>query len=136
MYEFKASTSEVDSLQKIFTTGLVVFYSLPSTSEAIILRAVMPNGDEPQDGGEFIVEFCHPKTYQVLEVLEENDRKHFNSLTIQSEMDELAEDYLRAAIRDWEIYVAQSGRCAPDEITANLSEDKDIERTIIRGIKK
>jgi hypothetical protein len=136
MNEFKASTSEMDLLQKTFTTGLVVFYSLPPTSEAIILRTVMPNGDEPQDGEKYIVEFCHPENSQVLEVLEEDDRRFFNSLTIQSEMDELAEDYLRTVVRDWEIYVAQSGRCAPDEITANLAEDKDIERTIIRGIKK
>jgi len=133
MSDPEASASLTETLRSCYDTGLVVLYSLPAAIESIVLRVVTPEGDEPQDDGKYIVEFRHAETGELLEVLEEDENKSFDSESIRCVMDELAETYLRSVAGNWEAYIAQSGRCAPGE-TGGAAEGGEIERTVIREI--
>lgn len=133
MSDPEISASQTETLRSCYDTGLVVLYSLPAAMESIVLRVVTPEGDQPQDDGKYIVEFRHAETGKLLEVLEEDKNKRFNSESIHRVMDELAETYLLSVASNWEAYISQSGRCSPGE-TGGAAEGGEIEQTIIREI--
>lgn len=127
------SAVEVEANMTAYRTGVVAIYALPSAMEFIVLRVVTADGGDPMVGGEYVVEFRHPKTRELLEVLEQSDRAHFNVTTIDAVMDDLAEEYLRATARDQAAYISQSGRCDADEINILAAGSGGIEKVIIRG---
>lgn len=130
------STVEIEANITAYCAGVVAIYALPSALEAIVLRVVTAEGGDPQGGGEYVVEFRHPKTRELLEVLEQSDRTHFNVTTIDSVMDDLAEEYLRATARDQAAYISQSGRCDADEINILAAGSGEVEKVVIRGATK
>lgn len=134
MNDFEMPSDLKDAIGTSYSEGIVVFYSLPKAQESIVLRVVTTQGQEPEEGVCFVVEFRDAKTNELLEVLEEEEGRRFNSSTIMSMMDELAEDYLRATLERWEMYVNQSGRCSPDEISSGIQKSRHVEQVIIRGL--
>lgn len=121
------------ALKNRYLSGVVVLYSLRTAGEFVVLRTASPDGGEPQEGRGYMVEFRDAETHEVLETRDTKDGEFPESGGILSLMDDLAEDYLRNGVRRWESYVAQSGRCAPEECNPNLAEAGEVERTVIRG---
>lgn len=134
MSDIEISTAQKEKLQSSYGIGLVTLYSLPAAMESIVLRVVSPEGGEPQEGGKYIVEFRHPETGEVQEILEEDEETSLDPKSISFVMDDLAEDYLRSVAADWEVYVAQSGRCDPNEASRNDFERAEVMRTVIREL--
>lgn len=121
------------ALKNRYLSGVVALYSLPSADEFVVLRATSPDGREPREGRSYIVEFRNAETHEVLETRDVKEGEVFEREDILSLMDDLAEDYLRDAVRRWESYVAQSGRCGPEECNPNVAAAGEVERTVIRG---
>jgi phage terminase small subunit len=136
MNDFETSPEIKEAIRARLNEGVVVLYSLPIARESIVLRCVTAKGREPEEGDCFNVEFRDAKTNELLEVLEEEGARRFKSSTIMSVMDELAEDYLRTSATRWEMYVNQSGRCSPDEISRGAATSGNVEQVVIRGLPR
>lgn len=93
-----------------FPYGVCHHYSATDMGSGIILRACSTEHQDPIAGEPYIVEFCDPQTREVLEVLDPESSRPFCIDRIRSELDELAEIYLREEAEKWETYVAKSGR--------------------------
>ena len=120
-------------LMSRYRSGTVALYSLPSADEYVVLRAASLDGGEPLNGESYVVEFRDAETHEVLETMDAKEGERFDVSSILSVMDDVAEDYLRNAAHRWETYVAQSGRCGPEECNSNVAAHGEIERTVIKG---
>ena len=136
MNDFDPPSDIKEAIQAYYSEGVVVLYSLPKAGESIVLRVVTAQGHEPEEGHCFVVEFRDANTNELLEVLEDEENRLFDSLTIMSLMDELAEDYLRTTVGRWERYIHQSGRCSPDDVSWGASESETVEQAVIRGLSR
>lgn len=132
MSDVALSASQIEALRSRYSTGFVTHYWLQSALESIMLRVVSPNGCEPLDGEKYIIEFCNSETGEVQEVLDEDESRRLDRKSIRHVMDDIADNYLRSVANEWEAYVAQSGRCAPDETPGNVSVSAAVLQTIIR----
>lgn len=111
------------------TTGIIISYSLKAAGESVLLRATAPDGGEPRDGDQYLVEFRGLENSELLETLDPAENRIFDSQRIEDLLDDLAEEYLRTKVAEWDIYVAQSGR-GP---VAARSGEGEVEREIVRG---
>jgi len=62
--------------------GVVYFFALPISQEAIVLRAVSTDGRPLNDGAPYNVEFCHPTSGEVIESLEAEENRLYDSVTM------------------------------------------------------
>ncbi len=85
--DLQMTVDTIESLRAHYDAGIVVLYSLTTAHECIVLRAVTTKQRDPERGRAYIVEFRDAKTSELLEVLEEEKDRLFDSSTIMSVMD-------------------------------------------------
>jgi hypothetical protein len=126
-------TPDLKLLKSLNPVGVVYYYAMPDANEAIVLRTLSADGGGPQSNEPYSIEFCHPSSGEVLEVLDAEDSRRFDPSAIREVMAQLAEDYLRSTVSDWENYVAQSGRCSPSECNPGIANNESLDCIEVRG---